>query len=481
MKKCLGLGGWACLESCPFRAEGTFKVNNSARSRRVAVSADGRGLVSQAGAVLLWETMRVTGLGRGLSAALEQWRTPRAVHDPGKIIADLAAAVVLGGDCLADIAVLREQPDLAGLVASDPVVSRLVSALAADGPRAPAAIRAARAAARERAWALAGDAAPGADGNLVTVDLDATIVIAHSEKQEAAPSWKKTFGHHPMTAWADHGEAGNGEPLALVLRPGNAGSNTAADHIETARLAIAQLPERLRHTVLIRADSGGGTHEFLTWLTARSRRLHYSVGMTITEAIGNAIGKVPADAWTPAYDGGGQVRKGAWVADITGLLDTGSWPAGMRVIVRKERPHPGAQLRFTDIDGHRFTAFATDTSKGQLADLELRHRRRARCEDRIRCAKDTGLRNLPLKGYAQNQVWCEIVALACDLLAWTQMLALTGTARRWEPKRLRLRVFAVAGRLARSGRRLRLRLADRWPWAGQITVAVTRLQALPSG
>ena len=139
----------------------------------------------------------------------------------------------------------------------------------------------------------------------------------------------------------------------------------------------------------------------------------------------------------------------------------------MRVIVRKERPHPGAQLRFTDIDGHRFTAFATDARKGQLADLELRHRRRARCEDRIRCAKDTGLRNLPLKGFAQNQVWCEIVALACELLAWTQLLALTGTARRWEPKRLRLRLFSVAGRLVRGGRRLRLRLAERWPWAAE--------------
>ena len=153
-----------------------------------------RGLVSQAGAVLLWETMRVTGLGRGLSQGLARWRAPRAVHDPGKIVADLAAAVALGGDCLADIAVLREQPELAGPVASDPVVSRLVSALAADLPRALKAIRAARAAARERAWALAGDAAPGADGGLVTVDLDATIVIAHSEKEQAAPTWKKTFG-----------------------------------------------------------------------------------------------------------------------------------------------------------------------------------------------------------------------------------------------------------------------------------------------
>jgi len=445
------------------------------------VSADGRGLVSQAGAVLLWETLRVTGLGRGLSAGLERWRAPRAVHDPGKIVADLAAALALGGDCLADIAVLREQPGLAGPVASDPVVSRLVAALAADLPRSVKAIRAARAAARERAWTLAGDAAPGADGGLVTVDLDATIVIAHSEKEQAAATWKKTFGFHPMTAWADHGAGGNGEPLAIVLRPGNAGSNTAADHIAAARLAIAQLPRHLRRKVLIRADSGGGTHEFLSWLTARSRRLHYSVGMTITEDVQDAIGKVPASAWTPAYDGDGQVRDGAWVADITGLLDTGGWPAGMRVIVRKERPHPGAQLRFTDIDGHRFTCFATDASKGQLAGLELRHRRRARCEDRIRGAKDTGLRNLPLKGFAQNQIWCEIAALAGELLAWAQMLALTGTARRWEPKRLRLRIFAVAGRLARSGRRLRLRLAENWPWAREITAAITRLQALPSG
>ena len=445
------------------------------------MSADGRGLVSQAGAVLLWETLRVTGLGRGLSEGLARWRAPRAVHDPGKVIADLAAAVALGGDCLADIAVLREQPELAGPVASDPVVSRLVAMLAADGPQALKAIRTARAAAREHAWALAGENAPGQDGSLVTIDLDATVVIAHSEKDQARPTWKKTFGFHPMTAWADHGPDGSGEPLAIMLRPGNAGPDTASDHIEATRLALTQLPRHLRRRVLVRADSAGGTHEFLKWLTAGSRRLHYSVGMTITQDIQDAIGKVPAGAWTPAYDGDGEVRKGAWVADITGLLDLDGWPARMRVIARKERPHPGAQLRFTDIDGHRFTCLATDAKRGQLADLELRHRRRARCEDRIRCAKDTGLRNLPLKGFAQNQVWCEIVALACELLAWMQMIALAGPARRWEPKRLRLRVFAVAGRLVRGGRRLRLRLAERWPWAGEAAAAISLLQAIPSG
>ena len=288
------------------------------------------------------------------------------MHDPGKVIADLAAAVALGGDCLADIAVLREQPELAGPVASDPVVSRLVAMLAADGPQALKAIRAARAAAREHAWTLAGENAPGQDGSLVTIDLDATAVIAHSEKDQARPTWKKTFGFHPMTAWADHGPDGSGEPLAIMLRPGNAGPDTASDHIEATRLALTQLPRHLRRRVLVRADSAGGTHEFLKWLTAGSRRLHYPVGMTITLDIQDAIGKVPAGTWTPAYDGDGEVRKGAWVADITGLLDLDGWPARMRVIARKERPHPGAQLRFTGIDGHRFTCLATD-AKRQLA------------------------------------------------------------------------------------------------------------------
>jgi hypothetical protein len=450
----------------------------TARRPKITVSADGSGIVSQAGTLLLAQALRATGLDQGLAVALERWQAPRAVHHPGKIVTDLAVAVAAGGDCLADVAMLRAQPELFGPVASDPVVSRLVARLAAEAPAALKAIRTARAAARERAWELAGAAAPGQGGEPVTVDIDATIVTACSEKEQAAATWKKTFGFHPLTAFADHGPDGTGEPLAIVLRPGNAGSNTAADHIEATRLALAQLPAHVRRRVLIRADSGGGTHEFLSWLTRPGRRLHYSAGFTMTDEVCQAIGKVPAWAWTPAYDAGGQVRKGAWVAELTGLLDLSSWPKGMRVIARKERPHPGAQLRFTDIDGHRFTCFATGTRRGQLPDLELRHRRRARCEDRIRSAKDTGLRNLPLHGYAQNQIWCEIVTLACELLTWMQMLALTGQARRWEPKRLRLRLFTAAGRIVCSGRRLKLRLAATWPWASHITAALSRIQAL---
>ena len=456
-------------------------MNNTARRPKITVSADGQGLVSQAGALLLAEAARVTGLGQALTAGLDRWRAPRAVHDPGKIITDLVMSLALGGDCLAGIALLRSQPQLAGPVASDPVVSRLVSTLAADAPRALRAIRKARAAARERAWALAGDQAPGADGSLIPVDIDATIVIAHSEKEQAAPTWKKTFGFHPLAAFADHGAGAAGEALAIMLRPGNAGSNTAAEHIEVARLALAQLPRRQRRRALIRTDSGGGTHDFLTWLASPGRRLHYSIGMTITEDMHQAILQLPDRVWEPAYDAGGEVRPGAWVAELTGLLDLASWPAGMRVIVRRERPHPGAQLRFTDIGGHRVTAFATDARAGQLADLELRHRRRARCEDRIRCAKDTGLRNLPLHGFEQNQIWCELVAMACELTAWMAMLALDSPARAWEPKRLRLRLFTAAGRLVRGGHRLRLRLAASWPWATQLTAAITRLQNLAPG
>ncbi|MFF2628624.1 IS1380 family transposase [Kitasatospora griseola] len=446
---------------------------------RLRVSGGGSGVVSQAGGVLLVETARRTGLADALSAALAPWRKPRAVHDPGKILLDVALAVALGGDCLADVAMLRAEPAVFGPVASDPTVSRLVDALATAGPRVLAATRRARAEVREQVWRLAGNAAPDADGEVI-VDIDGVLVLAHSEKEHAAKTWKKTFGHHPLFAFVDHGREGSGEPVAGLLRPGNAGSNTAADHIETACLALAQLPKKYRRgrRTLIRTDSGGGTHRFLNWLTARGRWLSYSVGMTITDAIHQAVLLIPASAWTPAIEPGGEVREGAWVAELAGDVLTG-WPKGMRLIVRKERPHPGAQLRFTDADGMRLTCFATNTTHVPIAQLELPHRQRARAEDRIRAARDTGLRNLPLHQAAQNRVWLEIVQLALDLLAWMPMLALTGPARRWEPKRLRLRLFSAAAQLVTTGRRRYLRLARHWPWTDLITSAFERIRALP--
>ncbi|MDI3390794.1 IS1380 family transposase [Streptomyces sp. B-S-A8] len=446
----------------------------------VRIEGGGRAVVSQAGGVLLVETVRKTGLDTAISGALAPWRKARAVHDPGKVLLDVALAVALGGDCLADTGMLRAEPAVFGPVASDPTVSRLIDTLAASGPKALDAIRAARAEVRERVWKLAGPSSPEAAGQVV-VDLDGVLVLAHSEKQDAAATWKKTYGHHPLMGFVDHGSGGTGEPVASLLRPGNAGSNTAADHIEAARLALAQLPKKYRRgrRTLIRTDSGGGTHEFVAWLAKRGRWLSYSVGMTITEAIHQAVLKVPPAAWTAAVEPGGEIRDGAWVCELDGDCLKG-WPKGMRLIVRKERPHPGAQLRLTDADGLRLTAFATNTTGSAIAALELRHRQRARAEDRIRNARATGLRNLPLHDAAQNQIWLEIVQLALDLLAWMPMLALTGKPRLWEPRRLRLRLFSAAAQIVTTARRRHLRFANHWPWTDVITGAVTRLGALPN-
>ncbi len=396
------------------------------------------------------------------------------------MLVDLALAVTLGGDCLADIALLRSEPAVFGPVASDPTVSRLIDTLAASGEKALTAIRTARSEVRRRVWELADDRAPNA-GAQVTVDLDGVLVVAHSDKQDAAPTWKKTYGHHPLMGFVDHGPGGTGEPVTALLRPGNAGSNTAADHITATRLALAQLPKEYRRgrRTLIRCDSAGGTHEFVAWLAQRGRWLSYSVGMVITEAIHEHALKIPAFAWTPAIESNGEVRDGAWVAELTGDLLHG-WPQGMRLIVRKERPHPGAQLRITDADGMRITCFATNTLNRPIAELELRHRLRARAEDRIRAARATGPRNLPLHDTAQNRVWLEIIQIALDLLAWMPMLALTGQARLWEPRRLRLRLFSAAGQLVTTGRRRILRLARHWPWTGEITEALERLAPLPN-
>jgi len=441
--------------------------------------------VGQAGGVLLTETIRASGLGVGLSAALGCWRRPTAVHDPAKIVLDLALTLALGGDCLADVALLRAEPGVYGRVASDPTVSRTIDVLAGDADAALVAIDTARAAARARVWTLAGDQAPdsGIDGDQpLIMDVDATLVGSHSEKQHARPTFKRGFGFHPVCVFVDHGALGTGEPLQIKLRPGNAGSNTAHDHIAVVKAALKQLPghqpgTRPGRKVLVRVDGAGSTHAFLDWLTGQ--RLSYSVGFGLPDHTPNLLERIPEDVWTPAYDAHDKVRDGAWVAELTGLLDLKGWPKGMRVIARKERPHPGAQLRLTDIDGLRVTAFATNTARGQLPDLELRHRRRARAEDRIRVCKDTGLTNLPLHDFAQNQIWCAIVMLAAELTAWMQMLALHDhDARRWEPKRLRLRLFTVPAALARTGGRVLLHLATKAPWAQLAAEALQRLRIL---
>ena len=446
----------------------------------------GSRVVGQAGGMLLTRTAIVSGLATSLSVGLSRWRKPLAIHDPGKIVTDLAITLALGGDCLADAALLRSESAVYGQVASDPTISRLISTLASDAPHALKAINTARAEARARVWRLAGQHAPNHAASVtdpLVIDVDATLVTAHSDKEHARPTFKKGYGFHPLCVFVDHGPQGTGEPLAILLRPGNAGSNKAADHITVLREAFKQLPDltdsRPGKTVLVRVDGAGHSHDLLNWLTGQ--RVQYSVGWTLPGDAGELIELIPDRVWQPAYDADREPRDGAWVAELTGLLNLDGWPPGLRVIIRKERPHPGAQLRITDIDGHRITAFATNTRIGQVADLELRHRRRARCEDRIRLAKDTGLTNLPLYGFAQNQIWCAIVALACELTAWMQLLALTDLeARRWEPKRLRYRLYTIPAALARGGRQTTLRYAAHHPWAALLAAALTALTVLDS-
>ncbi|MFG2106501.1 IS1380 family transposase [Micromonospora chersina] len=377
---------------------------------------------------------------------------------------------------------LRHQREVFGSVASDTTVWRALDEIGAVQLRR---IAKARARVRARMWQLFGGPptarAAGRDigAGVVVLDVDSTIVIAHSDKEGAA-TYKHSYGFHPILVTCDN----TAELLAVKLRPGNAGANTAADHLDVLAQAIAQVPAKHRRHLLIRGDSAAATHAVLKWLheqdNKRGRRVEYSLGWSIGETERAAITALPAQAWSPAIDADGGVRDGAAVAELTGLLPLPGWPAGMRVIVRRERPHPGAQLTlFEDRDGWRYTAFVTNTPTGVLQWLEARHRAHARVEDRIRCAKDTGLRRLPSREFAINAAWCTAAAIAVDLIAWLQLIGLDGDLAKAEPKRLRYRILHTAARLVHNQRRRWLRIPATWPWAEQITTAFTRITAIP--
>jgi hypothetical protein len=271
----------------------------------------------------------------------------------------------------------------------------------------------------------------------------------------------------------------------MMLRPGNAGANTAADHIAVLDASLEQLPADVRDRdgdepvqILARADAAGATHAFAAAL--RERKIGFSLGYYVTETVGQAALRLPDGAWRPALNGDGEPRDGAWVAELTDRVELEGWPEGTRLIIRKERPHPGAQLRFTDVDGHRYQCFLTDQHGDDLAALEVCHRLHARVEDRIAEARELGLARLPFHAFDANQTWLELILLAQDLLAFKRALILDPDSARLAPKRLRHRLLHVAGRLTRSGRRRILHLPARWPWADALIGAFARLHALPA-
>jgi Transposase DDE domain group 1 len=446
--------------------EDTRKVKTQTTAQTVEVRADGEGLVSHAGAFLLVELADRLGLTAALSEAMAPTRERRSAHDPGVVLRDLAVAIADGGDHVTDLGVLRGQEALFGVVASETTAHRVLKSIDAGLLEA---LRAARAKALAKGW----DA--GARPEELILDIDASLLSAHSEKEGAAGNYKGGFGFHPLLCYL----AETGEPLAAILRPGNAAAHTAADHFEVLQLALEQLPEAdLDREILARADIGGRTHAFTQ--DCRDAGIRFSVGYEVDERVRGAITDLPEAAWQSAVDGDGEVREGAQLTELTNHVDLSSWPEGTRLIVRRERPHPGAQLSVLDCEtGYRHTAFITDQAETDIAALELRHRRRARVEDAIRVGKETGMRKMPFATFAHNEAWLEISLLAQALLRWTALLCLAGEFALAEPKRVRQRLLHVAARLVRSGRRVALRLPRSWPWAEALVAAFARLRALP--
>jgi len=327
-----------------------LKVMGRSSIKKVEVRADGTGLSSRAGTVLLPLAAERLGLTDALGWALGETRERRSAHDPGRVFCDLAVMLADGGRCVSDLVALGSQPALFGEVASVSTARRvLLSVGAAELDR----LRAARAQARARAWAA------GAAPAQVIVDFDATPISAHSDKELAAGHYKGGFGFHPLLASCGR------EVLAAILRPGNAGANNADDHLAVFELALEQLPPAaLDGPILARSDSAGASHALAD--ACRETDVRFSFGYAIDERVRAAILALPERAWRPAINADGQPREGAWVAELTGRIGLDAWPAGSRLIVRRERPHPGAQLSFTDVDGHRFQCFITDQDDDDL-------------------------------------------------------------------------------------------------------------------
>ncbi|HEY5987692.1 MAG TPA: IS1380 family transposase [Streptosporangiaceae bacterium] len=438
---------------------------------RFEVTADGHGICSHAGVVLLAELADRLGLtdelGRRANLGLARPGGGHA-HDRGAVLRDLVVLLADGGDCLSDLASLREQAGLFGRVCSTPTAWRVVSQVAAD-PRGVAGLWSGMARVRERAWAAGAEPA-----GPLRIDLDATLLDAHADKQGAAGTFKHGFGFHPLVCWLDRGD-GTGEALAGILRAGNAGSNTAQDHIDVLAMALLALPKPVRAgPILVRADTAGATHAFVNDLVGR--KLEFSIGFSIDADVKAAILAAPPGAWQPAVDASGRQRPGAGVCELS-WLDLSGWPQGTRAICRRERPHPGARhkMTFTDPAGHRFQVFITNQHDPDPARLEARHRPHARVEDRIRSGKATGLRNLPFSDFDANDVWLTLVATAQTLVCWAQALLLDGDLKVAEPKTLRFRLWHAAGRLVHHARRHVLRFDRDWPWAEELVAAFGRL------
>lgn len=482
-------------------------------SNKLGVEVGGAGTVAHAGVVLPRLLADRLGLTADLADVVARSGFTPLRHR-GRLLVDAACALAAGATALTDVEALTRQEEIFGPGggASDTTAGRgldeLADRLGADGLPGRRLARA-TARARAKAWAaiterhgglpavrVAGTDLrrpadePGRQGRVVVVvRLDATVIQAASDKDGAEPNYKG-FGFHPLTAWATN----VGDALAAMLRPGSAGSFTAADHIKVTDAAIAQIPTRWRGDLLVTVDGAGASHGLVDHLTGlntakahgrRGRRVEYSVGWPVDARTHTAIDALTEDDWSAGLTAAGKAEENAQVTELTGLLREGpdgdklaTWPKDLRVIARRTPREPGEQAELGQDAYWRYGAFATNTPTGQVQWLDARHRTQAHVEDKMKEIKACGAARLPSKDYNRNSAWLQLVTLAVSLLAWLRQIALDDDLAKAEPKALRFRLFSAPARLTVHARHRVLKIPPGWAWAEALTTAWTRIHAL---
>lgn len=439
---------------------------------RVAVEAGDRQVVAHVGLHALGAFADRLEFGRRLSSQVA-WTGERApLHDRGTVLVQAMLMLAGGGESCADIEHLRAQDRLFGPVPSDTTLYRTITGLDHD-----TLVRLASAAAETRASVWSRSSATTGTGPVV-LDIDASLIQIHSEnKVGTAPNFKRGFGFHPMFCFAD----ATGEALAGLLRPGNATSNDAGDHLSVLDTAISQLPAGdpgvMERRIVVRTDSAGCSHRFVAG--CRSRQVGFAVVARRNAQIHGAIANLAVDdaRWQPAVRADGAARTDAFVCEITDLVDLTSWPSGTRLIVRREPRHPGAQHSLFPSDAFRYWGHYTDQAASP-ADADVFMRAHAHVEDHIRRLKTSGLERFPFTDLDANRAWLALVCMAADLVRWFQLLCCDGELAVAEPKRMRWSFWHTPARVVRTAGRDIMRVLDGWPTARELLDAYRYIAAI---
>jgi len=464
-------------------------VERTGWARGLELVADDERLVTHAGVLPLRLLAERTGLTGRLSAAMAR-RGFDPVFDRGQILADLALVLILGGEAISDFQALKH---LAPVIGPVPSTSTVWRALEETGEVQLGRVNAAVVEFRRYWWGQLADRPEGFPWlsvagreltGITVLDLDATVVPAGSEKENAKATYKGGIGFVPNLATCDN----TGDVLAIDPRAGNATSNCAVDNIALLTTAVTRLPGSFRHNMLVRLDGAGFSHDLLNFIASgggkRGRHWEFSVGWSSTDKEMAAIGRVPKQAWQPGIDQNGNVVTDTWVTEITGLLDVSGWTKGLRIIVRDEPLHPRYYKRASEREkqlGRRYQLIATNTQTGQIPWLDARHRSHVHVESKIKQGKALGLNKWPSRTWAINVAWTQIVAIAANLLACFRHLGLPdGDLRKAAPKVLRFRLLHLPARMTRGQRKRWLHLHHDWPWAQDLINAWQAIKALPA-